>query len=220
MKAMEATLEKGEERRVPGGLLVVLEGVDGAGKSSVLRGLADFCARQKILHVVSREPTQGRWGREIRRTAVTGRLSLEEELELFLKDRREHVETLIRPSLEQGAVVLLDRYYFSSVAYQGARGADPQEVLERNEAFAPPPDLMLLLDCDPRVSLERVRGRGNPDAFEKLEALEAVRALFLSLRRPYIRVVRAEGSAQGVAQECVCEVAGLFQRRGILVQGD
>jgi dTMP kinase len=130
-------------------------------------------------------------------------LPLEEELELFELDRREHVTQFIQPALENGTVVLLDRYYFSTAAYQGARGADAEKILSRNEAFAPAPDLVLLLDCEPALSLERIRARGGgTDAFERLEALEQVRNIFLSIQRPFIRVVDASGPAEGVAAAC------------------
>ncbi|MEY2600552.1 MAG: hypothetical protein RLZZ142_2811 [Verrucomicrobiota bacterium] len=189
--------------RILGGLLVVVEGVDGAGKSTVLKRLADWCAERSLDFVLSREPTDGPWGRRIRESAVVGRLSLEEELELFLQDRREHVQNLIRPALDRGAVVLLDRYYFSNAAYQGARGADPESVLRRNECFAPAPDLVLLLDCDPRVTLERVRQRGGGvDEFERLDALERVREIFLKIRRPGVEVVSAEEGPETVGAVC------------------
>jgi dTMP kinase len=102
------------------GFLLVIEGVDGAGKSTVVQKLLEHCRERAIPCVASKEPTDGAWGRRLRESAQSGRLSLEEELELFLKDRAEHVEQLIRPALEAGKVVILDRYYLSTAAYQGA----------------------------------------------------------------------------------------------------
>ena len=99
--------------------------------------------------------------------------------------------------------MLLDRYYLSTAAYQGVRGADPEAVLALNETFAPIPDLVLLLDCDPLLSLERVRRRGGAaDEFEKLEELQAVRRIFLSLRRPFIRLIDASRPSEVVGAEC------------------
>lgn len=186
------------------GFLIVVEGVDGAGKSTVLRHLASYCEALGRSVITSREPTEGPHGRRLRESATGGRLPLEEELELFVLDRRAHVADLILPALAGHAVVLLDRYYFSTAAYQGARGADPAEVLRLNEEFAPVPDLVLLLDCEPSLSLERIRARGGgADAFERLEALEAVRKIFLSISRPFIRVVDASSSPERVAASCV-----------------
>jgi len=198
------------------GLLVVLEGIDGVGKSSALRAVRAAIQGGAMELVSSREPTDGPWGRRLRESATVGRLSLEEELEHFVCDRRQHVEELLQPALDRGALVLLDRYYFSTAAYQGARGADPEVVLAMNEAFAPIPDLVLLLDCDPVVSLERVRERGGgADAFEKLEELQAVRNIFLALRRPFIRLIDASRPPEVVGAECGAAVAALLAGRDL-----
>ena len=188
------------------GWLVVVEGIDGAGKSTVLRGLAARCAERALLCVTSGEPTRGPWGMKLRQSMTAGRLSLDEELDLFLKDRAEHVATLIRPALAAGKVVLLDRYYLSTAAYQGARGADPAEILAANEKFAPQPDLVLLLDFDPAGGLERIRARGDaPNTFEEAEQLRAVRRIFLGLQRPFIRRVDASRPAEEVLADCRAE---------------
>jgi dTMP kinase len=202
---------KNEEAR---GFLVVIEGVDGTGKSTLIRRLQAHCEGLGMGCVLSREPTNGVWGTRLRESARTGRLPLEEELELFLRDRKEHVDELILPALGEGKVVLLDRYFISSAAYQGARGADPEQVLRRNEEFAPAPDLVLLLDCDPEQTLQRVRARGDvADEFEKLDALRRVRALFLAIRRPYIRVIDAAVGAEQVAGEAIRLLEPLFSKR-------
>jgi len=188
------------------GWLVVVEGIDGAGKSTVLRRLAAHCAERSLACVSSGEPTQGAWGMKLRQSMTEGRLSLDEELDLFLRDRAEHVEQLIRPALAAGKVVLLDRYYLSTAAYQGARGSDPETILEINEKFAPPPDLVLLLDFDPAGGLERIRARGDaPNTFEEAEQLRAVRRIFLGLQRPFIRRVDASRSAEEVFAACLAE---------------
>lgn len=188
------------------GWLVVVEGIDGAGKSTVLRRLAALCAERGLPCVSSGEPTRGPWGMKLRQSMSEGRLSLDEELDLFLKDRAEHVATLIRPALVEGKVLLLDRYYLSTAAYQGARGADPAEILEANEKFAPQPDLVLLLDFDPDGGLARIRARGDaPNTFEEAEQLRAVRRIFLGLQRPFIRRVDASRPAEEVFTECRAE---------------
>jgi dTMP kinase len=167
--------------------------------------------------MASREPTDGPWGRKLRESAETGRLSLDEELELFIRDRREHVEQRIRPALDAGSVVLLDRYYFSTAAYQGARGADPVKILRDNEAFAPPPDLLLLLDLDPGNSLGRVHARGDqPNEFERESALHEIRRIFLTIARPYMVIVDAAQAAADVERQVLSAFsAALFTKRGI-----
>lgn len=163
-------------------MFIVLEGIDGTGKSTQTGLLADWLREQGREVVLSREPTDGPFGRQLRESAATGRLAPEEELELFLKDRQEHVETLIAPALAAGKVVILDRYYFSTMAYQGARGFDPAEIRRRNEEFAPLPDHLFLLDLDLDTALGRIGTRGDTaNEFEQRDALAKCREIFLSL---------------------------------------
>ncbi len=128
------------------GRLIALEGIDGSGKSTHLK-LAARALREKGFEVTElKEPTGGQWGERIRwlrQGDVTGR----EEVELFLKDRQEDVQHNIKPALEAGKTVLIDRYYFSTMAYQGARGIDVEEIRKLNEEFAPVPDLVKSLMC-------------------------------------------------------------------------
>jgi len=95
--------------------------------------------------------------------------------------------------------VILDRYYFSTAAYQGARGADPAEIIARNEAFAPVPDLVLLLDIDPLRGTDRILRRGDQlDDFEAAAYLAKVRDIFRSLAQPCIHHLDATRSANEV----------------------
>lgn len=191
------------------GLFIVIEGIDGTGKSTQVRRLGEWLTRQGREVVLSREPTDGPWGRKLRESASTARLSPGDELECFLNDRRQHVEELIKPSLAAGKVVILDRYYFSTMAYQGARGFDPGEIRRRNEAFAPVPDLLLILDLDVNAALERIGGRGDTaNEFEKRENLERCREIFLSLKdEAFSHVISSEGTLDDVAWQ-VREVVG------------
>lgn len=192
------------KRPVDAGLLVVLEGIDGAGKSTQIRWLAERLAAAGVAHVISREPTDGPHGRRLRESATRGRLAPEEELALFLADRQEHVDDLILPALVAGKVVVLDRYYFSTAAYQGARGFDWQEILRCNEAFAPEPDLLFWFDLPPAVSQERIGNRGDAvNAFEKLDALKSVATLYAKIvqDRPYVHRLDARQPAAELRSE-------------------
>lgn len=191
------------------GFLLVLEGIDGSGKSTLIRQLAAWLRESGREVVMSREPTDGPHGTALRQSAKTGRLSIHDEFELFLKDRAEHVNTLIAPAIERGAVVILDRYYFSTAAYQGARGLDPAGIIEANEKFAPVPDLVLLLDLDPAAGAARITRRGDVlDDFEALDYQREVRRIFLSLDRSFIRRVDASQDAAAVFQAARALVEG------------
>jgi dTMP kinase len=164
------------------GVLVAFEGIDGAGKTTQASLLAGFLKSKGFNVVSTKEPTGSPQGQRIRESAQSGRLPPEVELALFLEDRAAHVRDLIAPKLEQGAVVIVDRYYFSTVAYQGARGMDPQQLLQKNEAFAPVPDVLVLLDVDPELGLARVAKRGDrADLFEEKAALAVSRQIFASI---------------------------------------
>jgi dTMP kinase len=211
---VNVNLDSVMKQKIPGGLLVVVEGVDGSGKSSVLKHLVAHCATLPVEVVQSREPTDGPFGKRLRESALSGRFSMEEELDLFIADRLQHVAEVIAPALDRGALILLDRYYFSTAAYQGARGADPAAVLALNEAFAPQPDLVLLLDCPPVQTLERIKARGGGvDAFEKLEELEAVQRIFLSINRPFLRRIDASLCEETVGNQCVTLLEEAVQQK-------
>ena len=183
------------------GLFIVLEGIDGTGKSTQAKRLGEWLAALGREVVLSREPTAGPWGQKVRESAATGRLAPEDELQYFLNDRRQHVEELIAPSLAAGKVVILDRYYFSTMAYQGARGFDPAEIRRQNEEFAPVPDLLLIMDLDVDSALERIGARGDTaNEFEKRENLERCREIFLSLKdEGFVRVIDTRGTLDEVA---------------------
>ena len=171
------------------GCLVVVEGIDGTGKTTLARNIYLRFENKGFPVIFTFEPTDGIWGEKLRRSfSAPGRLPPEEELELFLKDRKEHVEKIIRPSLEQGKIIVCDRYYFSTMAYQGARGLDPEAIRKTNEIFAPMPDLVILLELDPEAAIKRIReSRGEvPDNFEQLAYLKKVIGIFKSLSDPFV----------------------------------
>ena len=183
------------------GLLIVIEGIDGTGKSTHARRLGEWFESHGREVVLSREPTDGPWGKKLRASASTGRLTAAEELEYFLNDRRQHVEETIAPALAAGKTVILDRYYFSTMDYQGARGFDPAEIRRRNEEFAPVPDLLLILDLDLDTALQRIGHRGDTaNEFEQRYSLRRCREIFLALQHePFARVISSNGAPDEVA---------------------
>lgn len=163
------------------GCLVALEGIDGCGKSTQAHRLVAALLERGQPAVTFREPGDSEFGRELRRVFVEGRdISPEEEMRLFLEDRRIDVRDNITPALAAGRHVVMDRYYLSSVVYQGALGLDPRMIRAENEAIAPRPDLTLILDLPVDVALRRIAAsRGQANSFEGREYLEKVRDLYL-----------------------------------------
>lgn len=160
------------------GFFIVFEGIDGSGKSTHIERLIMRLWERKLDVFRTREPTDGRIGQLIREYTQGDRrlLSPETEALLFAADRHEHCKK-IRESLDAGKVVVSDRFLHSSLAYQGAAGADLDWIRELNRS-ALKPDLSILLDIDPDASLRRVKGR-KKTVFEEGEYLRRVRELYL-----------------------------------------
>lgn len=183
---------------IPDGLLVAIDGIDGAGKTTLARALRSELEAVGVAVTQSKEPTSGQWGTLLRASAAEGRLTVQEELRLLLLDRRQHVDEVIRPALDRGEVVILDRYFPSTVAYQGAAGIDVGELLDAND-FAPTPDLLLVLDVEPSIGLDRIRARGDkPNHFETHENLERCRLIFQALKLPNQHVLDGSETADAV----------------------
>ena len=196
------------------GLLIVFEGIDGSGKSTQCRMLADLLNKKGIANISLAEPTRGKWGMKIRQLLAKGRngISSNEELEWFMNDRREDVKQNIEPALKAGKVVLMDRYYFSTAAYQGALGFDPEKIRVDNERFAPIPDRVLIFHNSPEKSLERIESsREEKSAFEKRDYLIEVQTIFKSFTGPNIRFVSSDSSLEKVYEQVLCEVQDLFE---------
>lgn len=202
-------------QHVHNGFFIVFEGLDGAGKTTQVRLLGDRLQRQGYAILCLKEPTEGPWGQKLRHLLQHGRhgVSAETELAWFLADRQEDVEQHIRPALRRGQIVLLDRYYFSTMAYQGALGHDPEVIRQRNEAFAPPPDLLFLLEITPAQGLQRVQQHRTPDRFERQEYLERVAALFARMDFPYLRRIPATDAPQSVHAQVWQAVQGMLAQR-------
>ncbi len=194
------------------GVLIVFEGTDGTGKSTQVHLLSEYLQDRGYPVVITREPTDGPFGKKIR-ALYTRRdsYSSDEELDLFLADRREHVEQLLAPGLAQGKIILCDRYFLSTAAYQGARGFDPERILQLN-CFAPDPDLALLFQAPLQIGLARITsGRGEQlNDFEQIDTLTRVAAIFSAIKRGYIQPIDASGSIQEVHNQVIQHVRPLL----------
>jgi len=163
------------------GVFIVFEGIDGSGKSTHIKLLAKELRERGHQVLETSEPSRDRIGTFIREYAErTGeRFTLETETLLFAADRYEHVKQVITPALERGMVVISDRYFYSSIAYQGATGIDLDWIREMNR-FASRPDLGVLLDIHPENSLQRVNDRAKT-VFEVSDYLRKVRDIYMEM---------------------------------------
>jgi dTMP kinase len=173
------------------GVLIALEGVDGSGKTTQAFSLAATLARMGRRVLFTQEPTFGPAGRRLR-DYLAGKerhLTAQEELDLFQADRREHVANTIKPALSRGWLVITDRYYYSSAAYQGALGLNPQGILAASEAFAPRPDLVVIFTLPLSVALARRQEAhgGEVQVTEVPAYLEKVAALYDTFQGPHLK---------------------------------
>jgi dTMP kinase len=177
------------------GIFLAIEGIDGVGKTTQVIRLKEQFSRKGLPISTFKEPTEGQYGQMIREIAKKGRhlYTPTEELKLFILDRKEDLEKNIMPALERNELVIIDRYYFSNIAYQGALGLDKDYILNENEKFALKPDLTIILDCAVRVGLSRIMHSRNdtPNHFEKEDYLENVKKIFLSMEGPSIQIINS-----------------------------
>ncbi len=188
------------------GHLFVLEGIDGSGKTCACEMLIDILRKENYDVVYLREPTnESPWGIEMRERSPRGELTPDEELELFIKDREWNVQNRIVPALVKGQVVLMDRYFFATGAYQSVvTGLSWKEILRRNreDISAPEPDIVFILDVPPDVGLERATGRTGKTnlQFEQLERLIKVRQAYLEIAEHDIANVKLIDSMNSLEQ--------------------
>jgi dTMP kinase len=188
-------------------LFITFEGIDGVGKSTQLELLQSWLEESGREVVRTLEPGGTDLGQEIRHLLLhrKGDVSPRAEALLYAADRAHHVATKIRPALEAGKVVLSDRYFDSSVAYQGAaRELDVQEVLNISlwAVGNLVPDLTVLLDLDAEAAIARRSKTGvEPDRLEreKVDFFERARNQFLDLAaQPRFLVVDANLSVDAI----------------------
>ena len=161
------------------GKIIAIEGIDGAGKTTLSKILYDKLKKEKIECILSAEPTDGPFGKKLKELLKKEKIDSLEFKQLILKDRKWHVEKLIIPSIKNGRWVILDRYYLSTIAYQGAQGLDEKTLLIENETIAPTPDLVIYLDLSIKEALKRINNRKKGiQIFEKKEFLTKVDAIY------------------------------------------
>ncbi|MBR9894715.1 dTMP kinase [bacterium] len=194
------------------GLFISFEGIDGSGKSTQARLLAEHLRSTGREVVLTREPGGSPGAEEIRALVLQGdpeRWSAETELLLFTAARRDHLERTIRPALARGATVICDRFADSTRMYQGLSRGDLRGAVDTLHALmiGVEPDLTLLIDMDPEAALARAKARATAEErFEDfgLPLQQKMRAGFLALAAEFsdrFRIVDGNRAPEAVAQD-------------------
>lgn len=195
-------------------MLIVIEGIDGSGKTTQARLLFERIVQIGCKVALLAEPTARVYGKMVREKIRSGKYSPTELYELLLMDRKLNAES-IRRLLELGYVVILDRYYISTIAYQGAQGIPMDRILKDNLNF-PQPDVIIILDVDPDVALGRLKKK---DTFENREFLERVRAIYLRIPEilkdmgSKIKIIDASCDPQKINEEIWSSLKDLIESR-------
>ena len=171
-------------------LFIVLDGMDGSGKSEMIKLLHNylFSKNKKYRILTTREPTNGKYGSKIRKMLKEENDPLknaEKLLDLFIKDRQDHLKNTILPFLEKSNniecnIALCDRYYYSTIAFQCTQGLDIKRVIKKNKDFRKP-DIAFILDISAETALERIKHR-EKEKFEQLEFMGKLRKNLLNLK--------------------------------------
>ncbi|WP_288680544.1 dTMP kinase [uncultured Brachyspira sp.] len=169
------------------GKLIVIEGIDGSGKSTCAKNLTEKLNSINIKTIYTFEPTHSHYGAKLREGMLSEDLDAEEELLLFVKDRKEHIEYMIKPALKEGYFIILDRYFYSSIAYQGAKGIDINLIINMHKDFIIKPDIVFIFHLPIDIALNRIISkRGIADRFENETYLKKVDKIFHSFNEPFI----------------------------------
>lgn len=199
------------------GILIAFDGIDGAGKTTQVRLLEAALVRSGETVIVSKEPTDGEWGQKLRDSALTGRLAFDEELDTFIRDRQDHLERKVIPALHAGSVVILDRYFYSTIAYQGILIADYQSIEQRVRTDVVAPDAAFWVDVPTDVAVGRVADRdGKLNLFERHDDLAKASDIFRAVADsdPILRRVDGTMSATSLHQLIISDlVSGAFKQK-------
>ena len=203
------------------GLFITFEGADGSGKTTQLNNVKAFLEQKGFDVVVTREPGALEIGQKIRNILLhhDGIVADRCEMFLFLADRAQHVETFIKPAIEEGKIVLCDRHVDSTIAYQGyGRGQDIQLLKDLNKMAVNglTPDLTLVFDVSTEVAQERVGSEKDRMESAGIEFHKKVRNGYLELQKQEcdrIKLVNANNSIEKVFEDTKEIVSKIIQEK-------
>lgn len=191
------------------GLFITFEGIDGCGKSTQLNLLAEYLKSKDLEVIITREPGAAGLGEKLREILLNyeGEVSSNCEAFLFLADRAQHIDTLVKPAIESGKIVLCDRHTDSTVAYQGyGRGVDLNQIklLNKIATSSFSPDLTFVFDLDVEVAQTRV-GK-NKDRLESAgkEFHNKVREGYLEIAKnepQRVKVINSNDSIENIFEQ-------------------
>ncbi|MEM3622168.1 MAG: dTMP kinase [Candidatus Bathyarchaeia archaeon] len=195
------------------GCFICVEGLDGCGKTTQTKLLVRKLRKVGYAAVYTAEPSSGKIGRFIRKYCLHGekRVSAIVEALLFAADRFEHVKDKIIPALNEGKVVVSDRYVYSSLAYQGAAGLDLKWIKEINQ-HAIRPDLAIFIDVEPDIAIKRLKSKKS--VMEDLETQKKVRSVYLDFVKSG-ELVKIDGNSSKaeVAKDILTFVLKFLEKR-------
>ena len=198
------------------GYFISFEGIDGSGKSTQIKKLARFLETLDFDVIITREPGGSVGGEEIRNLLLQGqvdRWSAETEILLFTAARRDHLERIILPAIDDGKIVLCDRFTDSTRMYQGMRGPNLRNLVDmlNEKVINRDPDLTIIIDIDPEISLKRAKSRKTAEErFEDfgVELQMKMRQGFIELAKEFsnrIKLVNGQQSVDRLAQD-ICSL--------------
>jgi dTMP kinase len=196
----------------PKGAFIVIEGLDGSGKTTQAK-LLTAELQKKYPAIYTAEPSHGKIGKFIRNQILYGnsRPPTHVEALLFAADRLEHVENEVAPAIEQGVVVISDRYVYSSLAYQGSAGLS-LDWIETINQHALKPDLALFIDVDPEVVLKRLKRKKS--VMENLETQQKVREVYRKyVQNGALKSINGDKPKKEVAQQVLLTVRSFLEKR-------
>lgn len=192
------------------GKFIVFEGVDGSGKSLMSKLSKKYLIEKGIPEekiVLTQEPTNSFFGKqikEIQKKELNPLNNAEKCLELYVKDRKNHLRYFIEPALKMNKIILCDRYKYSTFVYQSLQGIKETKIIEMHERLRVP-ELVLVFDVRAKIALKRINIRGALEKFEEKKFMEKVSKKFSEIKMYFknenIKLINAEKNIEEVFEE-------------------